>query len=88
VASGERPARERSKSTDRPVRESVEETYIRLRPPLVRLAHLLTGSVDLAEDVVHDAFVSCSQRWSTLDIADAYVRRAVINHAPTSRPTT
>jgi RNA polymerase sigma factor (sigma-70 family) len=48
---------------------------------MVRLAHLLTGSVDLAEDVVHDAFVSCSRHWSTLDIADAYVRRAVVNHA-------
>jgi RNA polymerase sigma factor (sigma-70 family) len=52
-----------------------------MRPPMMRLAHLLTGSVDLAEDAVHDAFVSCSRHWSTLDIADAYVRRAVINHA-------
>jgi RNA polymerase sigma factor (sigma-70 family) len=68
-------------SIDRPARESVGEAYIRLRAPMVRLAHLLTGSVDLAEDVVHDAFVSCSRHWSTLDIADAYVRRAVINHA-------
>ncbi|MGH9193815.1 MAG: RNA polymerase sigma factor [Acidimicrobiales bacterium] len=59
----------------------MEEAYIRLRPPMVRLAHLLTGSVVLAEDVVHDAFVSCYRHWSTLDIADAYVRRAVINHA-------
>lgn len=52
-----------------------------MRPPMVRLAHLLTGSVDLAEDAVHDAFVSCSRHWPTVDIADAYVRRAVINHA-------
>jgi RNA polymerase sigma factor (sigma-70 family) len=59
----------------------VEQAYIRLRPPMLRLAHLLTGSLDVAEDVVHDAFVASSQHWSTLDIADAYVRRAVINHA-------
>jgi RNA polymerase sigma factor (sigma-70 family) len=77
----ERPARPRSTSTDGPARESVEEVYVRLRPRMVRLARLLTGSVDVAEDVVHDAFVSCSRHWSTLDIADAYVRRAVINHA-------
>jgi DNA-directed RNA polymerase specialized sigma24 family protein len=48
---------------------------------MVRLAHLLTGSVELAEDVVHDAFVSCSRHWSRVDLADAYVRRAVVNHA-------
>jgi RNA polymerase sigma-70 factor (sigma-E family) len=59
----------------------VEQAYVRLRPSMLRLAHLLTGSLDLAEDVVHDAFVSSSQHWSTVDIADAYVRRAVINHA-------
>jgi RNA polymerase sigma-70 factor (sigma-E family) len=81
MASGERPARPRPTWTDRPARESVEEVYVRLRAPMLRLAHLLTGSVDLAEDVVHDAFVSCSRHWSRLDIADAYVRRAVINHA-------
>jgi RNA polymerase sigma factor (sigma-70 family) len=48
---------------------------------MVRLAHLLTGSVEVAEDVVQDAFVSCSRHWSTLDVADAYVRRAVVNQA-------
>ena len=31
-----------------------DEAYRRLRPAMVRLAHLLTGSVDAAEDVVHD----------------------------------
>ena len=62
-------------------RESVHEVYARLRPGLVRLAHLLTGSLDMAEDVVHDAFVSCSGRWATVDVPDAYVRRAVTNHA-------
>jgi DNA-directed RNA polymerase specialized sigma24 family protein len=61
--------------------ESVEEAYLRLRPALVRLAYLVTGSVDLAEDAVHDAFVACGQRWSTLTTSDGYVRRAVVNHA-------
>ena len=59
----------------------MEEAYLRLRPALVRLAYLVTGSVDLAEDAVHDAFVACGQRWSTLTSPDAYVRRAVVNHA-------
>ena len=62
-------------------RESVDDAYARLRRDLLRLAHLLTGSVDLAEDVVHDAFVASSRRWSTVDNPDAYLRRAVTNGA-------
>jgi RNA polymerase sigma factor (sigma-70 family) len=48
---------------------------------MVRLAHLLTGSAEPAEDVVHDAFVACAGRWSALEVPEAYVRRAVINQA-------
>ena len=61
-----------------------DEAYRRLRPGMVRLAHLLTGSVEAAEDVVHDAFLACSRRWSTLESPDAYVRRAVVNQARSS----
>jgi RNA polymerase sigma-70 factor (sigma-E family) len=60
-----------------------DEAYRRLRPAMVRLAHLLTGSVDTAEDVVHDAFLACSRHWSKLESPDAYVRRAVVNQART-----
>jgi hypothetical protein len=58
VASGERPARPLSTSTDRPTRESVEEAYIRTRAPMVRLAYLLTGPVD-DEEVNSDEIVVC-----------------------------
>lgn len=61
--------------------ETVEQAYRRLRPAMVRLAHLLTGSMELAEDTVHDAFIACGRHWSTLDNPDAYVRRAVANEA-------
>ena len=61
--------------------ENVEDAYRRLRPALLRLAHLLTGSPEAAEDVVHDTFVACSTRWSTLDSPEAYLRRAVVNQA-------
>jgi RNA polymerase sigma factor (sigma-70 family) len=64
--------------------ESVEDAYRRMRPALVRLAYLVTGHLDLAEDAVHDAFVACSLRWSTLARPDGYVRRAVVNHARTA----
>jgi DNA-directed RNA polymerase specialized sigma24 family protein len=62
-------------------RENVEDAYRRLRPALLRLAHLLTGSPEVAEDVVHDAFLACGTRWSTLDLPEAYLRRAVVNQA-------
>lgn len=62
-------------------RESVDDVYRRMRPGMVRLAHLLTGSLDTAEDVVHDAFVACSRHWESVDVPDAYVRRAVTNQA-------
>jgi RNA polymerase sigma factor (sigma-70 family) len=61
--------------------ETVEQAYRRLRPAMVRLAHLLTGSMEQAEDAVHDAFVACGRHWSRLDSPDAYVRRAVANQA-------
>ena len=48
---------------------------------MVRLAHLLTGSPELAEDVVHDAFAASAGRWSTLEVPEAYLRRAVTNQA-------
>jgi len=49
---------------------------------LVRLAHLLVDDPESAEDVVMDAFVGLSRRWSTLrdvDRAEHYLRRAVVN---------
>jgi RNA polymerase sigma factor (sigma-70 family) len=64
--------------------ETFEEAYRRLRPAMVRLAHLLTGSLELAEDAVHDAFVAAGRRWASIETPDAYVRRAVANHARTA----
>lgn len=52
--------------------------------PLVRLAVLLTGDASAGEDVVQDAFVALSRRWSRLrdpDRAAGYLRRSVVNGA-------
>lgn len=62
-------------------RASVDDVYSRTRADLVRLAHLLTGSLEMAEDVVHDAFVASSRRWESIDSPEAYLRRAVVNAA-------
>lgn len=59
----------------------LEETYRELRLPLLRLAFLLTGSRETAEDVVQSAFASAHPRWQRIDDPAAYLRRSVVNLA-------
>jgi RNA polymerase sigma factor (sigma-70 family) len=59
----------------------LEETYRELRLPLLRLAFMLTGSRETAEDVVQSAFASAQPRWTTIDDPPAYLRRSVVNLA-------
>lgn len=50
--------------------------------PMVRLAYLLCGDQEGAEDIVQDAFVALSRRWDQLhstDAAGAYLRTIVVN---------
>jgi RNA polymerase sigma factor (sigma-70 family) len=68
--------------------ESLEDAYRRLRPALVRLAYLFTGSAEVAEDAVHDAVVAASRRWATVTTPDAYLRQAVVNQARSSHRRT
>ena len=59
----------------------LEKTYRELRLPLLRLAFLLTGSRETAEDVVQSAFASAQPRWHLIDDPPAYLRRSVVNLA-------
>jgi RNA polymerase sigma factor (sigma-70 family) len=45
----------------------------------IRRAALLTGSQDLAHDVVHEAFIEIFKRWGRLDHPGPYLNRAVLN---------
>ena len=45
----------------------------------VRRAVLLLGSNDLANDVVHDAFIEVYRRWDVLDEPGPYLNVAVLN---------
>jgi DNA-directed RNA polymerase specialized sigma24 family protein len=47
--------------------------------PMVRLARLLTGSVAVAEDLTHDAFVRVAPRLGSLERPAAYLRTTVVN---------
>jgi RNA polymerase sigma-70 factor (sigma-E family) len=58
--------------------------YRTQRLGMVRLAAFLVSDVDLAEDLVQDAFAGLHARWHHLREADravAYLRRAVINRS-------
>jgi RNA polymerase sigma factor (sigma-70 family) len=64
--------------------ESFEGCYRRLWPPMVRLAHLVSGSAAVGEEVVQDAFLGLQQRWDSVEHPEAYVRTAVLNRARTA----
>ena len=46
---------------------------------LRRVAYLMTGRREAAEEIVHDAFVRLHGRWATLDAPPAYLRTTVVN---------
>lgn len=62
-------------------RADIEQFYREERLGLIRLAFLLTGSRDIAEDVVQTAFTAAHARWPTIDDPGAYLRRVVVNQA-------
>jgi len=69
----------RSRSGSEPDADSLENVYRRWRPGLVRLAHLLTGSASVAEDIVHDAFIGYARAKDPVADPGAYLRRSVVN---------
>ncbi len=59
----------------------LEDTYRELRLPLLRLAFLLTGSRETAEDLVQSAFAAAQPRWQQIVDPPAYLRRSIVNLA-------
>ena len=55
------------------------EFYDREFDAQVRRAALLVDSVEVADDVVHDAFVAVYRRWGALDSPGGYLGRSVLN---------
>ncbi len=47
----------------------------------VRVARLVVGRVDIAEDLVQDAFVGLSRHWDEIDAPAAYLHRSIVNAA-------
>lgn len=55
------------------------ECYRDLRPEMVRLAAVMTGSPETGQDLVQDAFVRLHGAWNRVYEPRAYLRRAVVN---------
>ncbi len=61
--------------------EGVDVLYRAQHSPMVRLAHLITGSNEVAQEVVHDAFVKIQARWNQVREPAGYLRRIVVNES-------
>jgi RNA polymerase sigma-70 factor (sigma-E family) len=65
-----------------PSRTALAELYERHAPAAARLAYLLTGDRNRAEDLVQEAFVRLAGRFRHLrfpDAFDGYLRRTIVN---------
>ena len=56
-----------------------DQFYREQRAPLVRLAHLLTGSPSHAEELAQEALLATHQKWAALENPAGYARRSLVN---------
>lgn len=67
--------------------DSFEAFYRAEYAAVVRLAFVLTGRSDLAEELAQDAFLACFRRWDSVvdyDNQGAWIRRVVTNRCVSS----
>lgn len=57
----------------------LEDLYRDQWAEMVRLAWLMNGSREAAEDIVHDAFLRLEPLWPSLQHPAAYLRQVVVN---------
>jgi RNA polymerase sigma-70 factor (sigma-E family) len=62
-----------------PARDPFEALYADYRMPMVRLAHVITGSNEVAEEIVQEAFVRLHRRFAAVENPPAFLRTIVTN---------
>jgi RNA polymerase sigma-70 factor (sigma-E family) len=65
--------------SDGRVPATLEQLFIERYAAMVRLAHLLTGSNAVAEDLVQDSFARVQRAWGRIDDPVPYLRMTVVN---------
>ena len=65
--------------TVRDGQDAFESFYREHQVRAVRLAHLLTGSNGIAQEVAQEAFLAVHRNWAALDTPAAFLRTAVVN---------
>jgi RNA polymerase sigma-70 factor (sigma-E family) len=72
-----------SAATRDPVRAyvdgSFEALYAEEATAMSRVAYLMVGSAEQAQELVHDAFAKVFERWDKVDNPGAYLRTCVVN---------
>ncbi len=58
---------------------SFEALYAAEATSMSRLAYLMVGSPEQAQELVHDAFARLYERWDRVDRPGAYLRTSVVN---------
>jgi RNA polymerase sigma factor (sigma-70 family) len=59
--------------------ESLVDLYAAERLGFVRLAYLMTGDREIAQEVVQDAFMAARRAWPSVREGRPYVRTAIVN---------
>ncbi len=62
-----------------PAAPTLETLYRVQRLPMVRLAHVITGSNAVAEEVVQEAFIRLQENWHRAENPAGYLRAIVTN---------
>jgi RNA polymerase sigma factor (sigma-70 family) len=62
-----------------PAGPTLETLYRSQRLPMVRLAHVITGSNAVAEEVVQEAFIRLQAHWAQAENPAGYLRTIVTN---------
>lgn len=63
----------------KPAQATLDQVYLDHQQRLLRLAYLLVGSREHAEDVVQTVFTSAHERWERIVEPVPYLNRAVVN---------
>jgi DNA-directed RNA polymerase specialized sigma24 family protein len=62
-----------------PHADDIARVFGEQRDRLRRVAYLMTGRREAAEEIVQEAFARAHERWEAIETPGAYLRTAVVN---------